>query len=363
MTRVARSRQRPRLTLSTVLALLALVAVLAAACSAGSRSAGSAAPGKLAATGDANAPERAAGAQAEPQGGAPGIAAPQNRAPGSAPADNAGGAAPQQASQPLPALPSVDRMIVKTATLTLEVTDLVEAVQRVGGVVAGIPGAYVAASTTNYRADPAAAAESARAAAGEAVIAPPRPVPPTPAPGQSATVTIKVPADAFGEALQRLRPLGTPLLENVSTQEVTEEFVDLEAQARNLEATEQQYLRFLERAQRIEEILPLQQRITEVRSQIERLRGRMNLLQRRADTSTISVTLVLPAKLGDPRLGPEPRPIRTLRAAWSHLATALQWLLDAAIYVGVYALPLLPLAAAYWWWRSRRPAPSAGGAV
>jgi hypothetical protein len=257
-------------------------------------------------------------------------------------------------------------MIVKTAYLTVQVTDLVEGVQRVTGIVAGVPGAYVAASSTSYQADatPFAPVEAARGQPAESGAVPPLPVRPVPVPGQSATITIKAPSDSFGELLQRLREVGKPLAEQVSTQEVTEEYVDLEAQVRNLEATEQQYLRLLERAQRIEEILPLQQRLTEVRSQIERLRGRMNLLQRRADISTVTVTLVLPGRGPGGAPGPEPRPIRTLRTAFAHLSVWLQDVLDLLIYLVVYSLPVVPFILTFWWWRrGRRPAATPGGVV
>jgi hypothetical protein len=240
-------------------------------------------------------------------------------------------------------------MIVKSGSLVLQVTDLGDGMRRVGGVVAGIPGAYVAASSTSYRGDPAPPV--------------PQPVPidpQRPPAGQSASLTLKVPAGDFDAAMDSLRALGTPLQEQVSTQEVTEEYVDLEAQTRSLEAVEAQYLRLLEKAQRIEEILPLQQRVTEVRTQIDRLRGRMNLLQRRADLSTITVSLTLPGRPGDPFAGPEPRPLRTLRLALSGLGAALVGLLDAAIYLTVYLLPVLLVGGAiYWWRRSRRQGPPA----
>ncbi|HEX2326024.1 MAG TPA: DUF4349 domain-containing protein [Chloroflexota bacterium] len=258
----------------------------------------------------------------------------------------AGAVAERGAAQPLPPLPPSERMIVKSGALTLQVTDLAEGVRRIGDLVNGIPGAYVASTSTSYREREGVA-----------------PVPGQPA-GQTASLTLKVPAADFGPAMERLRALGTPIQEQVSTQEVTEEFVDLEAQVRSLEAVEAQYLRLLERAQRIEEILPLQQRVTEVRTQIDRLRGRMNLLQRRADLSTISVNLVLPGRAGDPFAGPELRPLRTLRLAFTGLGTALQGLLDATIYLAVYLLPLLPVVGVvYWWRRTRRPAPqpTAGG--
>ncbi|HEX2035438.1 MAG TPA: DUF4349 domain-containing protein [Chloroflexota bacterium] len=271
--------------------------------------------------------------------------------------------APGQAASGQGTLPSVDRLIVKTGSLSLRVADLADAIQQAGQVVTSIPGAYVAASSTSYRAEPGVGAP-ADAPVARSDVAMPQILPPRPGPGQSATLTIKVPAADFDQAMSRLRGLGTPVQEQVSTQEVTEEFVDLEAQVRNLEAVEQQYVRFMERAQRIEEILPLQQRLTEVRSQIERLRGRMNLLQRRADQATITLTLALPAASDAPWLGPEPRPVRTLRLALVNLGRALQVVLDLLIYVAVYVLPFLPLAvAAYWWRRSRRPAGPAAPAA
>jgi len=295
-------------------------------------------------------------------------------APAPGQAANAGGAASGQAGQsaqtlpPLGPLPSLDRMIVKTGSVTLQVTELATAVQRVNAAIAGIPGAYVAASSTSYRAEPKPMDQTAAAQAREGIIVPPRPEP-VPAPGQTATLTLKVPVDAFGELMMRLRDLGTPLSEQVGTQEVTEEYVDLEAQVRNLEATEQQYIRFLERAQRIEELLPIQQRLTEVRNQIERLRGRMTLLQRRADSSTITVSLVVPVEKGGTGTAGEPRVVRTLREAFGGLAIALQGVLDVAVYLGVYALPLVPFVLLYLWWRNRQPrgaataAPTAGGAI
>jgi hypothetical protein len=265
-----------------------------------------------------------------------------------------------QALPPLSPIASVERMIVKTGSITLQVTDLHLAIQRISAVVDGMPGAYVAASSTSYHGDPSPTTGIAPAPRGI--------LPPAPPPGQSATVVLRVPSDAFGDTIRRLREIGTPFSEQISTQEVTEEYVDLEAQARALEATEQQYLRLLERANRIEEILPIQQRLMEVRSNIDRLRGRMNLLQRRADMSNITVSLVLPSQASTSALSGEPRAVQTLRAAIASLALVGQGVLDVLIYVAVYIAPIVPLLLLYRWWRTRsepaaRATPSAGGAV
>jgi hypothetical protein len=246
-------------------------------------------------------------------------------------------------------------MVVKNGALTVQVADLADAVQRVNAAISGVTGAYVAASSTTYRATDDAGVAAAQVQGRTLPPGPPIPPRPTPVPGQTASMTLKVPVDSFSDLLQRLRDIGKPLQENVSTQEVTDEYVDLDAQVRNLEATEQQYQALLQRAQKIEEILPIHQRLNDVRTQIDRLRGRMNLLQRQSDLSTITLTLVLPAKSGsEATVSGEPRVVQTLRDALARLGTILQVALDALIYVAVYALPVVPFAVAYWWWRRGR---------
>ncbi|MBI3973135.1 MAG: DUF4349 domain-containing protein [Chloroflexi bacterium] len=351
--------------LRAVLGVIAAGTLLLSACGGFSRNVGSSVPGAAREPAGTAKQERSLDSLDARTDSANVAGAPAPAIKGqSAAATGAGQPAAAGAPAALPPIPSFDRMIVKTGSLTLEVTDLVEAVQRVGAIVAGIPGAYVAASSTSYRAEspPRGGGDGVRPLPAQSII--PIPPKPVPGPGQSASVTIKVPADSFGDALQQLRGTGKPLSEHVSTQEVTEEFVDLEAQVRNLEATEQQFLALLQRAQKIEEILPIQQRITDIRGQIERLRGRMQLLQRRADVSTITVSLVLPAHIERAQPAGEPHVVRTLRVALANLRAVVLVLLDAAIYVAVYALPLVPLVLAFLWWhRTRRTTPSPGGVV
>jgi hypothetical protein len=84
----------------------------------------------------------------------------------------------------------------------------------------------------------------------------------------------------------------------------------------------------------------------------------MNLLQRRADLSTVTLTLLLPSQVD--ALSAAPRVARTLQDALARLGAVLLVALDAVIYLAVYALPVLPFVVAYWWWRrGRRPAAGA----
>jgi hypothetical protein len=72
---------------------------------------------------------------------------------------------------------------------------------------------------------------------------------------------------------------------------VTEEYVDLQASLENLEATEQQLLVIMEKANTVEDILDVQKELTQVRGEIERTKGRMQYLEQTSSTSLIQVSL------------------------------------------------------------------------
>ncbi|HEX2513532.1 MAG TPA: hypothetical protein VH257_02430, partial [Chloroflexota bacterium] len=105
---------------------------------------------------DVAAREAAKGATAGDQSlagilpGAPAAVAPAGAQRGGAPAAQ-GGQAGSPAAQPLPPLPPSERMIVKSGALILQVADLADGVRRIGDLVNGIPGAYVASTSTSYR--------------------------------------------------------------------------------------------------------------------------------------------------------------------------------------------------------------------
>jgi hypothetical protein len=72
---------------------------------------------------------------------------------------------------------------------------------------------------------------------------------------------------------------------------VTEEFVDLESNLRNLQAAEVRLVGLMERAQKVDEVIAVQRERTNVRSQIERIEGRRRLLECRSEFTTINLTL------------------------------------------------------------------------
>lgn len=109
---------------------------------------------------------------------------------------------------------------------------------------------------------------------------------------QSATLRLRVPAGEFGNIIASLEDLAVEVRSATSSsQDVTEEFTDLESSLRNLRAVEQQYLTLLGQAREINDILLVQDRLIWVRNDIEQIEGRLKLLGNLADLATINVSL------------------------------------------------------------------------
>jgi len=173
-----------------------------------------------------------------------------------------------------------------------------------------------------------------------------------------ATLTLRVPATAYNQVMNGLRRMAVKVVnENGSTRDVTEEFTDLDAQIRNLQAMEVQYLELLKRANTIDEILKVQARLSDVRGQIERNKGRMNLLQRTSDMATIAVTLSPADAVSVKKPHPAWDPAATVQEAWEQSLVIVRAVADVGLRVVVFSWWLLPPALLTWgvWAMSRRP--------
>jgi hypothetical protein len=107
-----------------------------------------------------------------------------------------------------------------------------------------------------------------------------------------ANVNIRVPIEQFEATRQFIRQLAQRVVtENITGTDVTEEYVDSEARLRNLEASEQQFLEIMKRAQKVEEILQVQQQLERVRGQIETTTDRLQYLERSAKLATLSIAV------------------------------------------------------------------------
>jgi len=155
-----------------------------------------------------------------------------------------------------------ERMIVRNGDMSLIVTNVTEAMEAISQLAGGF-GGYVVSSR----------------ASGEEE-------------GMRGWISIRVPDDSFEQALAGIRELSVRVEEeSTSSQDVTEEYIDLEARLANAEATEQQYLALLDKAEDMDDILKISDYLSRVRQEIEQIKGRMQYLERTSSMSLISVYL------------------------------------------------------------------------
>jgi hypothetical protein len=105
-------------------------------------------------------------------------------------------------------------------------------------------------------------------------------------------VRLKVPPDRYEAAMRQLRGLAVEVTnEKATTQDVTEEFNDVQTQLAALEASYNQLLELMSKAQNVDEILKVQEKLSQTKVQIDRLKGRQTFLQRSSELATITVSL------------------------------------------------------------------------
>jgi len=192
-----------------------------------------------------------------------------------APSSAAGGATAEKAPAAVPEPPAPgaetpappSRRIIRTAEMSVETDAPAVAVGKLT-TLADAKGGFVVSSETTRSKDPDGA---------ETV---------------STTMVFRVPVAAFDDAVAAVRAMGSRVSsEKVTGQDVTEEYVDLEARIRAQRAVEEQYMSILKEAKTIPDILAVQQKLGEARTEIERAEGRRRYLESQTSLSTITVHL------------------------------------------------------------------------
>lgn len=176
--------------------------------------------------------------------------------------------APAPAPEPAPGYADYEeewageRMIIRSGYLNLVVVDVGSAMEKIAKLAAEYDG-YVVSSNSWQDRD-----------------------------RMMGNIAIRVVAERFDEAIGALRALAVEVRsESTSGQDVTEEYIDLSAKLRNLEAAEEQLLKLLERAGEVSEILEVQRELVKTRGEIEQTQGRMKYLEESSAMSYIEVNL------------------------------------------------------------------------
>jgi hypothetical protein len=104
------------------------------------------------------------------------------------------------------------------------------------------------------------------------------------------SITIRVPVATFDRAVKHIEKFGDVLNRNVTAQDVTEEFRDLEIRLKNARAVRDRLEQLLAKAAKVEESVLVERELERVTGEIERMSGRIKFLKDRAAFSTITVT-------------------------------------------------------------------------
>lgn len=156
----------------------------------------------------------------------------------------------------------------------------------------------------------------------------------------SASITLQVPADRFDGVRTALRSLPGVVAvgrESVSSQDVTDEYVDLQSRQRNLQATEQQYLTLLAKATTINDTLAVEQQLSRVQGELEQVQGRIKFLDQRTSFSRLNVTLH--AEVPATAAGPGDSLAGAVSRAWQR----------SLIFVSAVARAVVTVAVFFWW--------------
>ncbi len=206
--------------------------------------------------------------------------------------------------------PDEERLIVRTASLSLVVVDLSDSLGQIEALAGQLEG-YVVSSSRHE--------------------------------DMAASISIRVPADQFSQAMGELRGMAVRVeQESTQSRDVTEEYVDLESRLRNLEASETQLLAFMERTEKMEDVVAVFRELSSVRERIETTRGRMQYLERTSAMSLINVSL-RPVSSPEPVVKPGWNVWETVKDAARGLASVGQGLASAAIWLAVLAPIWLPI--------------------
>ena len=163
-----------------------------------------------------------------------------------------------------PSLDNGRQKIISTAFLAVEVEDVSPAVDRVRDITEGL-GGFV---------------EHLSSFGGDNQ--------------ENANLTVRVPQEQFAAAVDRISGLGNVQNRELGREDVSEQFVDLEARLKSLQREETSLLSLLELATSVADVLAIERELSRIRSEIERHQGRLDFLSRRVDLATIQVNLFPP---------------------------------------------------------------------
>ena len=206
--------------------------------------------------------------------------------------------------------------IVRYGSLSLEVNDVDDALARVTTLIESA-GGYISSSS--------------RSGEGEYLYL---------------SVTLRVPAAEFSAVMASLRSEGEVLYEDIYSYEVTMQVLDLEARLENLRASESAFLKLLDRAQTVADVVAVQSELSRIQGDIESFEAQLSGVKDQVEMASVMLSLSLPvspinAASGDFDLGYE------ISNALANLINVGRAVFTAAINIVVIGIPIAVIGALF----------------
>jgi hypothetical protein len=157
------------------------------------------------------------------------------------------------------------------------------------------------------------------------------------------SIVVRIPVAKLDEALKQIKSDTIDVQnENRSGQDVTKEYTDLQSQLNNLNATEQQLTLIMQKADKTEDVLAIFTQLTQIRGQIEVIKGQIQYYEQSAALSAVSVTLLAQQSTQPIRVaGWEPQ--GQARDAIQALVNFFQGFVNFLIWLVLMVIPALVL--------------------
>ncbi len=206
--------------------------------------------------------------------------------------------------------------VVRYGNLSLEVNDVDDALGRVTTIIDSA-GGYISSSS--------------RSGEGEYLYL---------------SVTLRVPAAEFSAVMASLRSEGEVLYEDIYSYEVTMQVLDLEARLENLRASESAFLKLLDRAETVADVVAVQSELSRIQGDIESFEAQLSGVKDQVEMASVMLSLSLPvspinAASGDFDLGYE------ISNALANLINVGRAVITAAINIVVIGIPIAVIGALF----------------
>jgi hypothetical protein len=218
--------------------------------------------------------------------------------------------------------PPQERAVIYNAQLSLEANDIQGTLQKIRALAEGYGGYVASSSRSTYGAQ------------------------------ARADIAIRVPKDKFQAAIQQIESYGKVIDEGTTSEDITQQYIDLKARLNNMQRQEERLNEILDMAKTVDEILRVESELERVRGEIESLQGQIKYLEGNVEMSLISVTLTEPAP---PFTPPGMDWGETLEIAMSGLFTVIRGMIIVVVSLIPVVIVSVPIYYLYKRRKQQRP--------